>query len=137
LGWCGGSWAASREAAKEDAGGPPWCVVNCQLSSQLSRICSLMAWTPSPPHPDPSPVGGEGRILVFFGLENHDSTRRPRKGRGNGVRGIALPAQVLQHSTLPDCLISREAAKVRRGVREGRWVASGVFRVRVPSARAD
>jgi len=59
----------SREAAKGDAVGLLWCVLNRLLSSQLSRICSLWHGCHGPLTPDPSPPfhGGEGRKSVRFG----------------------------------------------------------------------
>jgi len=73
---------------------------------------------PSPP--TPLPRWGRGEDFVFFGLENHISTRRPWKGRGDGVRGIVLPAQNLQHS-LADCL-SHAKPRSREGKRSGlKW----------------
>jgi len=59
----------SREAAKGDAVGLLWCVLNSLLSSQLSRICSLWHVCHGPLTPDPSPPfhGGEGRKCVQFG----------------------------------------------------------------------
>ena len=41
-----------REAAKGNAQGLLWCVVNCLLSSQLSRICSLWHGCHGPLTPD-------------------------------------------------------------------------------------
>jgi hypothetical protein len=52
----------SREAAKGGRSGLLWCVVNCLLCSQLSRIYSLWHGCHGPLTPDPSPPfhGGEG-----------------------------------------------------------------------------
>jgi hypothetical protein len=51
-----GQWRGSREAAKGNAQGLLWCVVNCLLSSQLSRIYSLWHGCHGPLTPHPSPV---------------------------------------------------------------------------------
>jgi hypothetical protein len=98
----GGQWAVgrfgltrSREAAKGNARGLLWCVVNCLLSSQLSRIYSLWHGCHVPLTPDPSPPfhGGEGRISgqstckVFVSRE---AAKARRKAQRAAVRGAVF-----------------------------------------------
>ena len=104
----------SREAAKGDAVGLLLFVLNCLLSSQLSRIYSLWHGCHIPLTPDPSPPfhGGEGRIVCFVAVKNRNSTPRPWKGRGDGGEGYNPPCTV-PPAVLSRLFISREAAKPR------------------------
>jgi len=132
----------SREAAKGDAVGLLLFVLNCLLSSQLSRIYSLWHGCHGPLTPDPSPPfhGGEGRIVCFVAVKNRNSTHRPWKGTVDGGEGYNPPCTV-PPAVLSRLFISREAAKPRRrGDAEGSPVSvlcegsAGVF---APLMNAD
>jgi len=111
--WAGGQFCLTRSREGKRSG-LLWCVLNCLLSFQLSRIYSLWHGCHVPLTPGPSPPfhGGEGRIVCFFGCESATAPLAPGRGEGTGVRGKVCSPVKGRSAFQTVCLTrSREGAK--------------------------
>jgi hypothetical protein len=87
-----GGWSHAKPRSREGKrSGLLWCVVNCLLSFQLSRIYSLWHGCHGRLTPDPSRPGGPGEEWVGGGLFSSTSTSTVRQG------GLSTNTSVRSH----------------------------------------